>query len=121
MEGTDNPVDLILYGDKGHSQPVIIGGAENFSFSKGQVDVFDVSPLLLIFLSCTVEPVLSSHSKSRPNIVFKTAYHLMQVKSIVECSKGSILQYFLPAFSYRLSLRSLLCLFLSGCFTQVLL
>ena len=50
VEGTDNPVDLILYGDKGHSHPVIIGGAENFSFSKGQVDVFDVSPVLLIFI-----------------------------------------------------------------------
>ena len=43
--GTDNPVDLILYGDRGHSQPVVIGGAENFSFTKGQVDVFEVSGL----------------------------------------------------------------------------
>ena len=40
-----------------------------------------------------VKPVLSGHSQkdqkwfSRPNIV------LMQVKSIAECSKGSILQY----------------------------
>ena len=38
----------------------------------------------------------------------------MQVKSIVECSNGSILQYFLPSLSYHLSLRSLFCLFLSG-------
>ena len=45
----------------------------------------------------------------------------MQVKSIAECSKGSILQYFGPSFSYQLSLRSLFCLFLSGRFTQVLL
>ena len=45
----------------------------------------------------------------------------MQVKSIAECSKGSILQYFRPSLSYHLSLRSLFCLFLSGCFTQVLL
>ena len=44
----------------------------------------------------------------------------MQVKSIAECSKGSILQYFRPALSYQVSLRSLFCLFLSGCFTQVL-
>ena len=29
---------------------------------------------------------------------------LMQVKSIAECSKGSILQYFRPSFSYHLSL-----------------
>ena len=45
----------------------------------------------------------------------------MQVKSIAECSKGSILQYFWPSLSYHLSLRSLFCLFLSGRFTQVLL
>ena len=45
----------------------------------------------------------------------------MQVKCIVECSKWSILQYFRPSLSYQLLLRSLLCLFLSGRFTQVLL
>ena len=45
----------------------------------------------------------------------------MQVKSIAECSNGSILQYFRPSFSYHLSLISLFCLFLSGHFTQVLL
>ena len=44
----------------------------------------------------------------------------MKVKSIAECSSWSILQYFWPSFSYRLSLRSLLCLFLSGCLRQVL-
>ena len=30
---------------------------------------------------------------------FKTDYGFMQVKSIAECSKGSILQYFPPSFS----------------------
>ena len=45
----------------------------------------------------------------------------MQVKSIAECSKGSILQYVQHSLSYRLSLRALFCLFLSGRFTQVLL
>ena len=45
----------------------------------------------------------------------------MQVKSIAECSKGSILQYFQRSLSYHLSLRSLFSLFLSGCFIQVLL
>ena len=35
----------------------------------------------------------------------------MQVKSIAECSKGSILQYFRPSLMYHLSLRSLFCLF----------
>ena len=67
--------------------------------------------------------VLSGHSKRRPKIklVFTTDYHLMLVKSIAECSKGSILQYFRPSFSYHLSLRPLLCLFLSGRLRQVLL
>ena len=54
-------------------------------------------------------------------MVFKTYYHLMQVKSIAECSKGSILQYFLPSLSNHLFLRSLFCLFLSGRLRQVLL
>ena len=45
----------------------------------------------------------------------------MQVKSIAECSKGSILQYFRPSLSYHLSLTSLFCLFLSGSLRQVLL
>ena len=45
----------------------------------------------------------------------------MQVKRIAECSKGSILQYFRPSLSYRLSLRSLFCLYLSGRLRQVLL
>ena len=44
----------------------------------------------------------------------------MQVKSIAECSKGSILQYFRPSLSYCLSLRSLFCLFSYGPFTEVL-
>ena len=53
-------------------------------------------------------------------LVFKTNYRSMQVKSIAECSKGSILQYFRPSLSYHLSLGSMFCLFLSGHFTQVL-
>ena len=56
-------------------------------------------------------------------IDFKTYYLLMQVKNITECSNGnitecsngSILQYSRPSLSYHLSLRSLFCLFLSGC------
>ena len=43
----------------------------------------------------------------------------MQVKSIAEYSKRSILQYVRPSLSYHLSLRSLFCLFLSSRFTQV--
>ena len=76
-------------------------------------------PLVHSFI--TVKPVLSSHSKKRPNLVFNTDCRLMQVKSIAECSKGSILQYFRPSLSYHLSLRSLFCLFLSGRLRQALL
>ena len=43
-------------------------------------------------------------------LAFNTDYRLMQVKSIAECSKGSIPQYFWPLLSYRLSLRSLFLL-----------
>ena len=41
-------------------------------------------------------------------------------QKFAECSKGSILQYFQPSLSYHLSIRSMFCLILSGCFTQVL-
>ena len=45
----------------------------------------------------------------------------MQVKSIAECSKWSILQYFSPSLTFYLPLRSLFCLFLSGHLSEVLL
>ena len=61
--------------------------------------------------TCVKRPL----SKSQ-KLFFKTNYRLMQVKSIAECSKGSILQYFRPSLSYHLSLRSLFCIFWSGCF-----
>ena len=34
----------------------------------------------------------------------KADYRLMQVKSIAECSKGSILQNFRPSLNYNLSI-----------------
>ena len=68
------------------------------------------------------ESVLSGHSKKEnQNMVFKTDYGKMHVKSIAECF-WSILQYFQPSLSYNLSLRSLFCcLFLSGYSRHVLL
>ena len=63
---------------------------------------------------CTVKLVLGGHSKKTKKLVFNIDYCLMQVKSIAECSKGSILQYFPPSLSYHLPLRPLLCLFFSG-------
>ena len=59
----------------------------------------------------TVKPVLRGHKKRRPKMVLKTDYCLMKAKSIAECSKRSILQYFQPSLSYNLSLRSSFCLF----------
>ena len=56
--------------------------------------------------TCVKEPL-----SKRQKMVFNTDYCLMQVKSIAECSKGSILQYFWPSLSYQLSLRPLFCLF----------
>ena len=64
--------------------------------------------------TCVKQP-LSQDQK----MVFKTKHGLRQVKSIVECSKGSFLQYFRPSLSYQLSFRPLFCLFLSGRCTQV--
>ena len=61
------------------------------------------------------------YSQKDQYLVFKTNYDSMQVRSIAECSNGSILQYYRPSLSYQLSLRPLFCLFLSVCFTQVLL
>ena len=74
------------------------------------------------------EPFLRKYSKTcvkwplskRPKNGFQDL-SFSEVKSIAECSKGSILQYFQPTLSYHLSLRSLFCLFLNGRFTQVLL
>ena len=71
--------------------------------------------ICILIAHYTVKPVLSGHLKK------KTNYRLMLVRSIAECSKGSILQYFWPSLSYLLLLRSLFCLFLSGCLRQVLL
>ena len=56
----------------------------------------------------TVKPVLGDHPKRMPKLVSNIDYPLMQVKSIAECSKWSILQYFWPSLSYHFSLRPLL-------------
>ena len=58
-------------------------------------------------------------SKRQKKLFFKINYCLMQVKSLPECSKGSILQYFQTSLSYHLSSRPLFCLFLCGGFRQV--
>ena len=47
----------------------------------------------------TVKPFLSSHLKIDKIMVLIENGSRMKVKSIAECSKGSILQYFWPALS----------------------
>ena len=69
----------------------------------------------------TIKPVLSNHSKRTQKLFFNRDNWLMQVKSIAECPKGSILQYFRPSLSYNFPLRPLFCLFLSGRSRQNLL
>ena len=76
-----------------------------------------VQPMRFWYSRTFVKPPLSKSPKNG----FQDEYLLMQVKSIAECSKEIILQYFRPSLSYQLSLTPLFCLFLSDCFTQVLL
>ena len=80
------------------------------SFRTFKVHLWPFSDYL--FAIYTVKPVLNGHSKE-DQLVFKTDYHLIQVKSIAECS---ILQYFQTALSYHLQLRHFFLLFLSGRF-----
>ena len=42
--------------------------------------------------TCTVNPVLSSHSKWRPKFVLKTNNRLMQIKRIAECSHSNFVK-----------------------------
>ena len=69
----------------------------------------------------TVKPVLSSHTKRRPKIGFQDRLSLDAGQMYCRMLQKSILQYFRPSLNYRLSLRPLFCLFLSGCLKQVLL
>ena len=67
----------------------------------------------------TVKPVLSGHSKKK--IGFQYQLLLNAGQKYCRMLQESILQYFCPSLSYRLSLRPLFCLFLSGCLRQVVL
>lgn len=48
-DGTDDAVELILYGDKGRSKPVVIGADKEFRFMEGHTDKFDVSIGYIIY------------------------------------------------------------------------
>ena len=69
----------------------------------------------------TVKHVYNDHSKIDKTKVLMTNGSLMKVKSIAEYSKGSILQYFLPALSDKWSWKPICGPFETLRFTQVLL
>ena len=72
-------------------------------------------------LPCSLKQKKTCVKRQKIGFQDQLSLTVMQVKSIAEFSKGIILQYFLPSLCHHLSLRSLLCLFLSGRFRQVLL
>ena len=104
------------------STAILLPSAESFNKSWCQLQAkvcaqIQQAPDLNYSKTCLKWPVKKEDQK----LVFKTNYRLMQVKSIAECSRGSILQYFQPSLSYHSSSRPLFCLFLSGRLRQVLL
>ena len=90
-----------------------------YANKKGADQLVNVHSPIISFV--TVKPVLSGHSKRRPKIVFQDRLSLNADQTYCRMLQKSILQYFRPSLSYHLSLRPLFCLFLSGCFKQVLL
>ena len=89
---------------------------------KRQRTTFDVNGGKIVKVKrCSLIKYSKKDSKEDQKWFFKADYPLMQVKSIAECFKGSILQYYRPSLSYHLSLISLFCLFLSGRLRQFLL
>ena len=62
---------------------------------------------MLVIKICTEKPVSNGHSQKDQKLVFNTNYRLMQVKSIAECSKGSILSYFWPSFVIKIFVLSI--------------
>ena len=67
----------------------------------------------------TVKPVYEGHFQKDQKRGIQDQLSLNSGQSIAERSNGSSLQYFRPALSYHLSLRSLCRLFLSGHLRQV--
>ena len=74
---------------------------------------------MILSLWWTIEKLCKTATLKKTENWFQDQLSLNAGKSIAECSKGSILQYFPPSLSYRLSLRSSFFLFLNGRFTQV--
>ena len=75
---------------------IIYLSKENFTLPKEQnlIMLKELSLALTLPKPYTVKPVLSGHSKVDKKLVFKTDYHLMQVKSIAESSKRAFCNTF---------------------------
>ena len=69
---------------------------QKFNSIDNLIEMHKVHDAKCNYLFGSVKPVFKGHSQKDRKFVFKTNYRLMQVKSIAECSKGSILQYFRP-------------------------
>ena len=69
--------------------------------------------------TCTVKPALSGHSKRRPKIGFQDRLLLNAGQKYCRMLQESILHYFQPSLSNRLSLRPSFCIFLNGRLRQV--
>ena len=69
----------------------------------------------------TVKPVLSSHSKRIPKIVFQDHLLLNAGQKNCRMLQESILQYFQPSLELPFVVKTLFCLFSSGRLRQVLL
>ena len=76
-------------------------------------DVNKMSPKILFSSKDELHEIVADYGKNSKTCLkgtlkkdqklgFQTDYGLMQVKSIAECSKGSILEYFRPSFNYHL-------------------
>ena len=89
--------------------PFYISVPEEFLAKKTDPDEMPRSVTFYLDLCCLpkyskILASLNGHSKKDRKLVFNTNYRLMQVKSIAECSNGSIVQYFRPSLSYHLPL-----------------
>ena len=75
-------------------------GFRTFQGAKTNQQDLQLNTIRLHFSSkIKLNTVKEATQKEDQKLVFKTDYCLMQVKSIAECSKGSILQYFQPSLS----------------------
>ena len=67
-----------------------------------EYEVFEENVVYKVLLFCDGGKLSLALIELHQKLVFDTDNRLIQVKSIAECSKGSILQYFRTSLSYHL-------------------